>query len=262
MLLHRREDAKVSLDAPVVVVTDIIFNHIDQLFFRGKALAVVPFPLQDAPKAFHRAVVNALSHAGHALHHAGLLQLVMEGSIGILKAPITMKQRMSVRIGFHGPVKGLKNQGVVIPATYHKGNNTTVIEIQDRTEIDLVYLKALIPFELCYICKPFLIWLVRMEVSVKDIFGYVLWILCPYCAAVVIVLDGGLDALSPADAENALVVHMNMFVVTQVVIDAAVTFIRAFHIDLLNFLRKLLVLYCSDASFPGCPTMVSCPRNM
>ena len=254
MLLHRREDAEVALDAPVVVVTDIIFNHIDQLFFRGKALAVVPFPLQDAPKSFHRAVVNALSHAGHALFHAGLLQLVMEGAIGILKAPITMKQRMSVRIGFYGPVKGLKNQRVVIPVTYDMGNNTPIIEIQDCTEINLVYLETLIPFELCYIGQPFLIRLVRMEVSVKEVFGYVLWILCPSCAAVVIVLDGGLDALSLANAENALVVHMNMFVVTQVVVDTPVAFIRTLHVDLLDLLRKLLVLHSSGTLFPGSPT--------
>lgn len=262
MLLHRREDAEVALDASVVVVTDIVFNHIDQLFFRGKALDVVPFPLQNAPKAFHRAVVNALSHTRHALLHAGFLQFVMEGAIGILKAPITMKQRMSVRIGFHGPVKGLKNQGIVIPVTYDMGNNTTVIEIQDRAEIDLVYLEALIPFELCNIGKPLLIWLVRVEVSVKKILSYILWVLCPSCAAVVIVLDGGLDALSPADAENALVVHMNMFVVTQVVVDTSVAFIRALHVDLLDLLRKLLILRIPGTQFPGCPTKIGGAGNV
>ena len=247
MLLHRREDAEVALDAPVVVVTDIIFNHIDQLFFRGKAVAVVSFPLQYAPKAFHRAVVNALSHAGHALLHAGFLQFVMECAIGVLKAPVTMKQRMSVRIGFYGPVEGLKNQGVVIPVTYDMGNNTAIIEIQDRAEIDLVYLDALIPFELCYIGQPFLIRLVRMEVAIKKILGYILRILRPPRTAVVAVLDGGLDALSPADAENALIIYMDMLIMPKVVVDSSVAFIRVFHMDLLDLLRKFLILHSPGA---------------
>jgi hypothetical protein len=60
---------------------------------------------------------------------------------------------------------------------------------------------------------------------------------------VVIVLDGRLDAFDPADAENALVVHMNMFVVMQVVVDASVAFIRALHVDLLYLLCYLLILH-------------------
>ena len=71
-----------------------------------------------------------------------------------MKTPVAMEQRMGTGIGFHGPVKGLKDQGIIVTVTDHKGNNTTVIEIQDGTEIDLVYLDAFIPFELCYIGQP------------------------------------------------------------------------------------------------------------
>ena len=161
--------------------------------------------------------------------------------------PLTMKQRMSVRIGFYGPVEGLKNQGVVIPVTYDMGNNTAIIEIQDRAEIDLVYLDALIPFELCYIGQPFLIRLVRMEVAIKKILGYILRILRPPRTAVVAVLDGGLDALSPADAENALIIYMDMLIMPKVVVDSSVAFIRVFHMDLLDLLRKFLILHSPGA---------------
>ena len=41
MLLHGREDAKVALYTMVVVVTDVILNHIDQFFLAGKAFPVV-----------------------------------------------------------------------------------------------------------------------------------------------------------------------------------------------------------------------------
>ena len=262
MLLHRREDAEVALDAPVVVVTDIIFNHIDQLFLRGKALAVVPFTLQDAPKALHGTVVNALGHAGHALRHTGLLQLVMEGTVGVLKTSVTMKERMRIGIGLYGSVEGLEYQWIVIPVAYHISDNATVIEVEDRAEINLVYLDALIPFELCYIGQPFFVRLVRMEVAVKKIFSNILRILCPPCTAMVIVLDGGLDALGPTDAKNALVVHMNVMIMAEIVIDAAVALIRALHVDLLDLLRKLLVLHSPGALFPGRPAKVGGSRNV
>ena len=120
---------------------------------------------------------------------------------------------MSAGIGLYSTVKGFKNQRIIIPVTHYIGNNTAVIEVENGTKIDLMYLNALIPFELCYIRKPFLIWLVRMEVAVKKILGNILWILCPPGAAVVVVLNGRLDAFGPADAKNTLVVHVNMLIV-------------------------------------------------
>ena len=141
-------------------------------------LTVVPFSLQNAPKSFHGTIVNALGYAGHALRHTGFFQLVMEGTVGVLKSSVTMKERVGIRVGLYCTVESFENQWIVIPITYHIGDNTAVIEIKDRAEINLVYLNTLIPFELCYIGQPFLIWLVRMEVAVKEIFGYVLRILC------------------------------------------------------------------------------------
>ena len=262
MLLHRREDAEVALNTVVVVVTDVIVNHIDQFFFGDKPLAVVPFPFQNAPKAFHWTVVNTHSYTRHTLRHTCLFELVMEGSIGVLKTPVTMKQRMRLRIGLHSPVEGLENQWVVIPVTHYIGNNTAIKEIKNGAEIDLVHLNALIPFELCYIGKPFLVWLVRMEVAIKEIFSYILRILCLPCAAAVTVLNSGFDAFGPADTEDALVIYMDMLVVPKVVIDASVAFIRVLHMDLLDLLCYLLVLYGSGALFPGCPAKVSRSGNV
>ena len=95
-----------------------------------------------------------------------------------------------------------------------------------------------------------------MEVAGKKIFCYVLWILCTPRAAVVVVFDSRLDAFSPADAKNALVVHMDMFVVPQVVIDAALALIRVLHVNLFHLLRNLLVLHSSGTLFAGYPTEV------
>ena len=91
MFFHRRENTKVALHTAVVVVANIIFNHIDQFFSAGKAFAVIAFPFQEAPKALHRPIVNALGHTGHTLRHTGFLQLVVEDSVGILKSSVAME---------------------------------------------------------------------------------------------------------------------------------------------------------------------------
>ena len=97
-----------------------------------------------------------------------------------------------------------------------------------------------------------------MQISIS----YILWIFCLSCAAVVVVFNGGLDAFSPADAKDALVVHMDMFIVPKVVIDAAIALIRAFHVDLLDLLSNLLVLHDPCTLLPGRPAKVSSSGNV
>ena len=77
-------------------------------------------------------------------------------------------------------------------ARLHSGYNATVIEVEDRAEIDLVYFNSLISFQLCYVGQPFLVWLIRMKFAVKIILCNILRIFSLSCAAVVIVLDGNL----------------------------------------------------------------------
>jgi hypothetical protein len=101
-----------------------------------------------------------------------------------------------------------------------------------------------------------------MEVAIKKILRYVLRILCPPCAAVVVVLDGRLDALGPADTENALVIHVDMLIVPKVVIDASVTLIRVLHVNLLDLLCNLLVLQRSGALFTRSPTKIGGSGNV
>ena len=100
---------------------------------------------------------------------------------------------MRARIGLHRPVKSLENERVVIAVTDYIRNNAAVIEIQYGTEIDLMYFNAFIPLELCYICEPLLVRLVRKEFPIKKIFGYKLWILRFPGAAMVIILKEPLN---------------------------------------------------------------------
>ena len=146
VLLHRRENSKIALDSAGIVVTDVAFNHLNQFQFAGKAPAVVAFPLQDTPKALHRAIVNTMSYAGHALCHAGLLQLVVKSPVGILEASVTVEQRMGIRIRLDSLVKGLVDKWIIIALADHIGHDAPVIEIQNGAQIELVYSNPLIPF--------------------------------------------------------------------------------------------------------------------
>ena len=91
MLLHGCENTKVPLYSSGIVITNIIIDHIGQFFFAGKAFAIVALPFQNAPKAFHRPVVNALGHAGHALLHTSLLQFMMKSPVGVLETSVAVE---------------------------------------------------------------------------------------------------------------------------------------------------------------------------
>lgn len=127
MLLHRCKDAKTSLHPTSIIVTDVVHDHLGQFLFAGKAFAIVAFSFQNSPEALHRAVINTMGDAGHALRHTGLLQLAVKIPAGILKASVTVKQGMRVRIGFYRLVKGFEYQWVIVAVTDHGGYNTPVI---------------------------------------------------------------------------------------------------------------------------------------
>ena len=152
MLFHRRENAEIALKPNGVVVTDIILNHIYKAFSVREFVPVVPFALENAPKTFHWAVVNAVGHSGHALSHAGFLYLRMKCSVGILKSSVTMEDWMGIRVRRYGSVKCIVYQRNVIAVSNHIGNNASVIEIKNGAEINLVLFAVLIPLELRDVC--------------------------------------------------------------------------------------------------------------
>ena len=101
-----------------------------------------------------------------------------------------------------------------IVLTEHIGHDTPVTEIQDGTQIEFMYLNALIPFEFCHIGKPFLIWFLRVELAVQQVFSKILGSLCPSGAATVIVLYSGADIFGPADAQHPFIIDVDAIVMT------------------------------------------------
>ena len=90
VLLHGRQDTKISLQASAIVIGDVFFNHLDKTFPGGKPSAIIALAFENTPKAFHWSVINAVRHAGHTLHHPGLFQLRMKNTVRILKASVTV----------------------------------------------------------------------------------------------------------------------------------------------------------------------------
>ena len=91
VLLHRCQHAQVALHSAVVVVGDIILNHLYEFLSACKTLAIISLSFQNAPKTFHWSVVNALGYSGHTLLHFGVLQLVVEYSVGVLESSVAME---------------------------------------------------------------------------------------------------------------------------------------------------------------------------
>ena len=139
-----------------------------------------------------------------------------------------MEQRVGIWVRLNSFVKGFVNEWIIIALTQHIGHDAPVTEIQNGTQIEFMYFHALIPFELCHIGKPFLIRLLRIELAVQQVFSKILREFCPPCAATVIVLHSGSYIFGPADAQHSLVIDIDTMVMTQIVIQSSVTFIRTF----------------------------------
>ena len=127
MLFSGCKDTQIALHTPIIVVADVIGDHLNQLLLAGEAISVVTFALQDAPEPLHGPIINALGYAGHTLCHSSLLQFLMECSVCILKPSIRMKDRVSIRIHLHGLVKGLEYKRVVVSGSNDERDDAAVI---------------------------------------------------------------------------------------------------------------------------------------
>ena len=245
--LHRRHDRKAALEAVVIVKVNVVCNHLHELCSVGEFVAIVAFPFQDAPEAFHRTVIKAVCHAGHTLLHARCPQLLVEDSACILVAPVTVEQRVSIRIGSNSFVKGIKDEFVVVVVANCEGNNSSVAKIQDGAEVELVYYRPHIVFELGHICQPFQIGRVGMEATAQVVLRHVLRRCCAPGTAMPSELNGRLDVERTIDAQDVFVVDVDVMVPVQLVTYPAIAHIRVSFMDFLHLLRDALVFLFTQA---------------
>ena len=83
---------------------------------------------------------------------------------------------MGIRDGLNSLMEGLVNEWIIVPFAENIGHDTPVTEIPDGTQIELMYLNALIPFELRHIGQPFLIRFLCMELAVQEVGDEIPWI--------------------------------------------------------------------------------------
>ena len=125
-----------------------------------------------------------------------------------------------------------------------------------------MYFKTFVPLKFSNVGEPLLIRLRGEELAVKKVFGKILRILGLSRAAIVVVLDGGFYVLCPTDAKYPLVIDVDIVVVSQIIVDTAVAFVRAFHMDFLDLFRKPLVFGNPAALVPRRPFMVGGTGDM
>lgn len=155
---------------------------------------------------------------------------------------------MGVRVVLNSFVKCLEYKRVIIPVADHIRNNTPVVEIQNCTEIDLVDLDALIPFEFRYICEPLLVWCLGVKLPIQQVFSNILRIPGTPGTAVIAVFDRGFDIVLSANSQDSFIVDMNAVVMQKIIVDAAISFVRTFYVNFLYFLRKLFI-FSSSGTF-------------
>ena len=243
MDLHMSPHAQSALKAAEVVIGDVLPNHLGQLLPAGESPAIVTLPLEDTPKSLHGAVVNALSHPGHALGDAGRSQLVMEDLGGIGAAPVAVEQGMDARIGVQGPVQRAVDQGGVVGVADGKGDDPPVAQVQDGAQVELAHGGARIVVELRHIGEPLFVGAVRRKLAVQHILCQLPGGRCCPGAAMWGMFYCRLNPKATADAQRPLIVDWRMVVIlVQIVPDAAVSLVRALPVDLPHQLGDALIL--------------------
>jgi len=133
MIRHWCHDPQLALQTPVVIVINICRYCGDQCLPAGETMAVIHFPFQDAPKAFHRSIVDAMGNPGHALLHVIGLQTHPERGAGILEPAVAVEQRMGIRFQTDGLIKGRHHQGIIVMVPDCRCDDPTVVQVQDGT---------------------------------------------------------------------------------------------------------------------------------
>ena len=78
-------------------------------------------------------------------------------------------------------------------------------------------------------------------------------------AVVISVFDSRLNVFFTTDSQNPFIVDMNAIIMTKIIINAAIPFVRAFHIDILYFLCHLFVTYGPGTLTARQPPIIFCP---
>lgn len=173
MFLHRCQHTQVALNSPGVVLADVAHNHLHKFLLAGKTPAIIEFPFQEAPETLYRAIVNTVCHTGHICIMPACTSFWWNARL-VLVTSVTVEQRMCIWVALNGLVKGLEHKRIVIVLTQRIRHNTPVIEVQNSTQIELMYLNALVQFEFRHISELLLIGLISVKLAAQQVFSKIL----------------------------------------------------------------------------------------
>ena len=245
MFFHRGTYAEIPLKPFSVVVLNEILNHGDQAGSVSKAHSVILFSFQDSPKPFHWPVINTFGYSGHALGHSGFGQHTVECTVSVLEASVTMAQRVCIRIRGNRCPECVKHQWIVVNIPDRIADNPPVIQIQDGTEIYLLYLNTNVVLEFSNIGQPFLVGFVCFEFPVQQIICQIIRILALPGTSMVAVLNCGFNPAAPADPKYPFVIHMSIVVPIQFIFKSAISHLRMLLVDILNQISNAFVFSSS-----------------
>ena len=234
MSLHRSLDEQSVLVTTVIIVVNIAFNRGNELFSTGKSVSVIALSLQDSPEALHWAIVNAATNTGHTLRHSSIQQFLVEGSAGVLESSVTVEQRVCIRIFQDSLIQRIENEFVVVSVLNNVADDSSVTQIKDRTQIELVDDWAFVPLEFRHIRQPLFVWTTCPEFSVQKILCCHLWVRSISGTTLLSEFYGRLDMKRPAEIQNTFVAGSDIVVLFQIIPDAAMSFVWMFLINLLN----------------------------
>ena len=249
MLFHRSEYAEIPLEPFGVVILNEILNHGNQAGPIGEAFSVIPFPLQNSPESFHRTVINTLGYSGHALRHTGFGQHTVESAVRVLESSVTVAERVGVRVCVNRYPERIKYQRIVIGVPNYIADDPSVIQIQNGTEIYLLYLNANVVLEFSNIRQPFLVGLVCFEFPVQQIVCQVIWILALSGTAAVVVFNRRFNPAVPTDPKHPFVIHMRIVVPIKFVFKPAISHFRMLFVNVLNQISNSFILSGSGSYF-------------
>lgn len=127
---------------------------------------MVHFAFEGAPEGFHGAVVDAHAGAGHALEHALIEEFDFEFGVGVLKAAVTVHERVSVGVFGDGAVEGGEDKAVVVAGADVVGDDVVGFEVEDGGEVEFLAVGVLTFGD---VGEPFFVGLGGVEVAGEDV---------------------------------------------------------------------------------------------
>ena len=115
--------------------------------------------------------------------------------------------------------------------------------------------------EFCYIGKPFLIRGLRVELTVKYIFGNILRSFCLAGTPLVRIFYRRLYIELTADPKDSFVIGFYAMITLQIIPDPPIPFVRGSFMDLFYFICYTLVFPLTSRYFPIDPFIIRCMGN-